>query len=323
MVKDQSRRAFIIAATCVVFFALCASAGAAIQLELKLEKGRTYYERMTTDQRIKQTIMGQEQVIDNVIGVGQKLDVLDVDAQGNMQIRCTYIWSRFKQSGPMGIVDYDSSQAVTVPGGAEGFAALVGGSYTIRVSPKGSVLDVNGVKELTESVRKKVPEGTDISSGMSPVSFLISEDGIRQTTEDLLSVYPDKPVERGASWESRKLTSLGFSMITESKWTLQREMGGVATINVVSSMKSDPAGPPMDAQDMKMKIDVSGTQEGTAQVEEATGLIRMHRSTSLLKGQIGLGTSAEGPFDVMAIPITFETTAAVEMSDRKLDMGSK
>lgn len=323
MMRESNRRAFVVVATGVALLALCASSGAAVQLELKLDKGRTYYDRMTVDQRITQIIMAQEQVIDTLTGVGKKLVVEDVDTQGNMQIRCTYIWSRLKQSGPMGIVDYDSSHAMTVPGGAEAFAALIGEGYAIRVSPQGAVLDVNGVKELTEAVRKKVPEGMDLSSGMSPVAFLLSEDGIRQTTQDLLSVYPDKPVEQGDSWDRRKLTSLGFSMIVESQWTFRREMGGVATLDVVSSMKSDPAGPPMDAQGMKMKIEVSGTQEGTVQVAEATGLVKISRSTSLLKGQIKLGASVEGPFDVMAIPITFETASTVEMSDRKLDTSSR
>ncbi len=323
MTAGQKCRAFTVAAACVVFLASCGSAAAAVQLELKLNKGRTYYQRLQVDQQITQNIMGQEQVIGNVIGVGQKLDVLDVDAQGNLRIQYTYTWSRFKQSGPMGIVDYDSAQVVTVPGGAEGFAALVGGSYTVRLSPKGDVLDVNGVKELAAAVSKHVPESMDISSEANPVAFLLSEDGIRETTEGLLSVYPDGPVDEGDSWGEKRLTKQGLAMVVESKWTLQKRQAGVATITSVSSMKSDPSGAPMDTQGMKMKIDVSGTQEDTTQVEEATGLIRHNRSHSLLKGQIGIGTSAEGPFDMMAIPVAFETTATVEMSDRKLDTGSK
>jgi len=294
-----------------------------VQLQLKLDKGKTYYERLVVDQRITQTLMGQEQVIDNVIGVGRKLDVADVDAQGNMRIRCTYIWVQFKQSGPMGVMEYDSSHPANVPVGAEGFAALVGEGYAIRLSPKGEVLDVNDVEELQKAVRKKLPEGTDISSGVNPVAFLLTENGIQETTEGLLSVYPDGPVDEGACWERRRTTEQGFAMIAESKWTVQKRLGGVATLASTSTIQPDPSGKPMDTQGMKMKVEVSGTQEGTAQVDEATGLIKMARSYSELKGKIGIGTAAEGPFDMMSIPVTFETTSTAEMSDRKLDAPSK
>ncbi|MEN6578852.1 MAG: DUF6263 family protein [Phycisphaerales bacterium] len=323
MLKEQNRRAFVVAAACVASLAFCSGAGAATQLTLKLDKGKTYYERLAIDRRITQSAMGIEQVTDEAIGVGRKLNVLDVDAEGNMQIQCTYIWSRFKQSGPMGIVDYDSSLETVVPGGAEGFAALMGESYTIRLSPRGAVLDVNGVQELAKDVRKKVPEELDISSAVSPVAFLLSEDGVQETTESFLTVRPDQPVDQGVSWEKRTRTVQGAPMIVQSKWTLKKLWMGVATITSTSSIKSDPAAPPLEVQGTRMKIDLSGTAEGTTEMDETTGLIKTASTQSLLKGQIGIATSPDGPFDTMTIPITFETTTTLEMSDRKLDMSSR
>lgn len=320
MTAKQGYRAFIVAAACFALLAVCGSAAAAVRLELKLEKGKTYYERSVIDQKMTQTVMDQEQNIEHAIGLAQKLDVLDVDDKGNMRLRYTYTWTRFKQTGPMGTVDYDSSQQPTAPGGAEGFAALIGEGYLVRASPKGDVLDINGVEQFAEAVRKKLPPDTDTSSAGNPMAFLLSEDAIRETTESSLAVYPDEPVEQGASWAEKRTTRQGgLAMITDQKWTLQKRNGGVATIASISSLQPDPKAPPVDAQGMKIKIDVSGTQESTMQVDEKTGLIKTNRSHQVLKGKIGIGSAPEGPFDVMTIPVTFDTTITTEMSDRPLE----
>ena len=106
-----------------------------------------------------------------------------------------------------------------------------------------------------------------------------------------------------------------MAAITESKFTLQKREGGVATIAATASIKPDPNAPPMDTQGMKMKFDVSGSREGTIRMDEATGLIRMNRARQELNGQLKIGTSAEGPFD-MTIPMKFNATFTLEMSDR-------
>ncbi len=66
---------------------------------------------------------------------------------------------------------------------------------------------------------------------------------------------------------------------------------------------------------MKLKFDMSGTQEGTLRMEEATGLIITGQGRQLLKGEIQVGSGAEGP-PMMVIPSVFETTSKFEMSDK-------
>jgi hypothetical protein len=107
-----------------------------------------------------------------------------------------------------------------------------------------------------------------------------------------------------------------MAMITESKWTLQKQEAGVATIASTGSVKTDPSGPPLQTQGMAMRMDLGGIQEGTIQMDEATGLIRSNRGRQQLKGQINIGASAEGPFNMMAIPMTLETTFTTETSDK-------
>ena len=118
-------RLFLFVAAGITSLAFCSISSAAVQLQLKLAKGKTYYQKTTVDQHITQTIMNQQQVIDITVGIGTKLDVLDVDAAGNMQIRYSLRWCMAKQTGSMvPPISYDSAQQATPPAGDEPVAAL-------------------------------------------------------------------------------------------------------------------------------------------------------------------------------------------------------
>jgi len=305
---------------CVVLTILCGSGAAATRLEWKLAKGKTYYQRTMIDQQIAQTVMGQEQKIEQNMGIGLKLQVLDVDAQGNMRIQYTYLWTRLKQVNPMAQVDYDSSVKSPVPAGAEGFAALIGQSYTVKMTPKGKVLDVNGVEQLRDAVLKKLPAGADATMGMNPVAGYLDKGSLRQMTEAGMAIYPDKPVNAGDSWNKEMTMAVGFTMTIQSKWTLQKAEAGVATIGVAATIRSDPNAPPMDAGGMKMRFALSGTQEGTIQVAEATGLITARKERTQLKGDIQAGASADAP-PMMVIPMTIDTRSTGDMSDQMWKTG--
>ena len=290
-------------------------------MQLKLAKGKTYYEKMTMDQHMTQTVMNMQQVIDQSMGTGRKLDVLDVDSQGNMRIRNTFTWAMSKRTGPMGNLDYDSSKQTTPPAGAEPFAALLGQSYVVKVTPKGEVLDVNGVEELQAAVRKKLPPGAETDPAMGALSSYMDKKGIKEMTESTLGFYPDKPVEQGESWSKKRIVSPAFELTLDCKWTLQKREAGVATVATVTSIRSNPD-KPMDAGGMKMRFDLSGTQDGTVQVAEATGLVTQGQARQQLKGEIKVGDSAQGP-PMMVIPVVFDTTIKLEMGDRPLEAATK
>jgi len=300
---------------CIVLVALCGSGAAATSLQWKLAKGKTYYQRTLVEQQIGQEIMNQQQKSENSIGIGLKLEVLDVDAQGNMQIQYTYLWTRLKQVNPVAQVDYDSSSKSPVPAGAEGFAALVGQSYTVKMTPKGQILDVNGVEQLREAVLKKSLAGAEAPMGMNPVTPYIEKDSLKQMTESNMAIYPDKPVNVGDSWSRAVAFKVGFTIAIQSKWTLQKEEAGVATIAAAATLRTDPNAPPMEANGMKVKSDLSGTGEGTLTVAEATGLITSSKEHQQLKGQISIIASADAP-PMMTMPMTIDTQITGEMGEQ-------
>jgi hypothetical protein len=313
--EKRKSRLFLLTVVGITSVALCHTGHGAVSLQLKLPQGKTYYQRTVVDQHITQTIMNQPQVVDISVGMGMKLDVLDVDSAGNMQIRYTFIWCMSKQTTPMGIVNYDSAQQATPPAGAEPLAVLLNQSYVVKLSPKGKVLDVQGVEQMKEAVQKKLPDMAQGSPMSNVANQFLDKQGIKETTEALLAVYPDRPVEPGASWSEKETLTAGFGRIEESKYTLQKQEAGMATIGVTSTIRSNPEAPPMETQGMKMRIDLAGTGEGTIRMVEATGLIQMVQGQGQLKGEIKVGDSGQGQ-PQMAIPMTIDTTTKVETSEK-------
>ncbi len=319
--EKRGMRSLLVIVAGMVSMALCNTGAAAVTLQLKLAKGKTYYERTVIDQHMVQTVMNMQQVMDQGIGTGLQMDVLDVDPQGNMRIRNTYNWSMATRTGSMGNLNYDSAKQTTPPPGAEPFAALLGQSYIIRITPKGEVLDVNGVEELQAAVRKKLPAGAEAGPALGALSQYLDKNSIKQMLESALGVYPDKPVEVGESWSKKRVFSPMFELTIDSKWTLQKLEDGVAIIATTSSSRSN-ANKPVEAGGMKMRFDLAGTQDGTIRMQQATGLILLGQAQQQLKGEIKLGDSAQvgstqGP-PAMAIPVVFDTKVRMEMSDKPL-----
>jgi hypothetical protein len=143
----------------------------------------------------------------------------------------------------------------------------------------------------------------------------LDKQGLKETTEGVLAIYPDKPVEPGTSWSEKKTLTAGFARIEESKYTLQKREGGIATVGATSTFRANPEAPPMEAQGMKMRLDLAGTAETTIRIVEATGLIQMEQSRAQLKGEIKVGDAGQGQ-PMMAIPMTIDVNTKVEMSEK-------
>lgn len=125
-------------------------AGEKIQLQLNMQRGESYGVKMTVDERISQTILGQKQDMTEVTSLECTFNVEEVGADGMALIDVTYDSIFLKQHSPDGTtIEYDSSDPPAIINPMLcGYAALLGQSFSMVLSPNGKIKGIQGVDEI-------------------------------------------------------------------------------------------------------------------------------------------------------------------------------
>ena len=285
-----------------------------VRLALRLERGQTYRTRFTSQQTIKQTIQGQQIDMAQTMGFTYVFNVLRTDENGLADCSVKYEAVVFKQNGPAGNTDYDSTRLnEPIPAPAKSFAALIGQGFSMRISPSGAVSHVSGIDELLEQVIMSVEAPNESVRDMirRQLKEQFGDEAIRQQMEQILAIYPDVPLRIGDSWKRRVTISAGFPLLLENTYSYRGNEGGMAIVDVSSKMSKNPHGKPMKVGPATLDFDIDGTQEGTMSMSLATGWVE----SSTLKQKFG-GTirmeNAPGMQGAMSWPLQAEATVRLE-----------
>jgi len=289
-----------------------------IQLQMRFRKGEEHYVQMLMEQKISQTISGQQQNIEQTVGLGYDFDVKNVEANGSALVSYTYRWAKIQVKGAMGVsFDYDSSKkGLPIPQAAQGFAALLGESFSVKITPKGQVEAVEDLETMRNNVIKKLPEGPMREGMMVGLKQFLSEEGIKELTESSMAIYPDKPVGIGDSWSKTVVLSQGNAMTVENTWMLKERKNGISFIEVKSDIKPNPAAKPLGMGSTKVSYELSGKQQGQIEIEESTGQLLRSKLNQEVSGQITMevaGQVSQQP----PIPMNIKGVVTVEMTERK------
>jgi len=318
--KDRRfKSSILVVMAMVVLAAGQAKAVNKVLYRLNLKKGQKYYLKMTTEQNVTQTFMGKEQRTEQTITMGTNFDIKDVDAKGNAWVQYTYKLAKLRQKGPMGEIVFDSSKTdVNIPLQAQGFAALLGESFSLKLTPDGKVEEIKGLDKMRSNIEKKLPPGPMRQGLMAGLERFVSKKAIKELTESSMGIYPSKAVGVGDSWSKTVTLSYGFGVIMENKWTLKERKGGVATIESVSTIKPNPKATPMKIGTTKISYQFSGKQQGQIKMREATGHIIRSKADQQLEGVMKIEVSGTGAQpQEMSLPMNIKSVITTEMSVRK------
>ncbi len=287
-----------------------------IKYQMRFKAGEKYYLRIITEQKISQTIRGQEQNIEQTIGLGYDFDVDNVEPNGNVWVSYTYRWAKFIQKRAGGKVVYDSSKkGLPVPPIAQGFAALLEESFSLKITPQGRVEEVKGIQAVRNNVGKKLPEGPMKEVMMVGLKQFINEEGIKELTESSMAIYPEKPVGIGGSWRKTFALTQGAAMTVENEFILKDRKNGVSFIEVRSNIKSNPKAKPMVIGSTKVSYELSGKQQGLIEIEESTGRLIRSKTNQEASGNIKVevaGQQSQG----QTIPVKIDGVVTCEMTER-------
>lgn len=224
-----------------VFISTVASKSGSDPIELKLNMpvGKTYITTTKIDSKMQ--MMG----MDIGTSIEMVFDMTAKSTEGDL----TNIESSFqsiKMDIPMTGVSYDSKKNNTdSPMGK--MNSIMGKKFTIVMDKQGAVKEVKDTNQLFARVEGAANMMSNFGQGMATL--------------------PTKPVSLGDSWDSEsEMNSNGIYMKIKDKWTLESVTNGMAHIKVKSIFENSKS--KIEGQ----KVELSGTQSGTVDVEVATGM---------------------------------------------------
>ena len=290
--------------------------GDKVELRLRLKKGDVYQVKQSVEQKITQEVQGQKMEIAQTFGFGYLYVVEQVDAESTATVKITYYSVAMKQDGLMGHTEYDSTHPPeAVPMQAKPFAGMLGQGFTMKITPEGEVKEVKGVGAMLQKMLENsgLPEGPMRDGLISGLKNQFSDEGMKEMMGQVTGFYPKERVGVGDTWKRQMMITKGLPMIIDSTYKLKSRKDGVAKIEAVMVVKPNPKAKPMDMGIMKIGYKLGGKQQGTFEINEATGMLKRSHVKQKLSGTIvieGMPNQPEG----MTLPMTVESEEKVEVT---------
>ena len=245
------------------------SATATKMLKFNFEKGKGYDYEMIIN--MDQDIMGQAMKMD--MSTYYSMDVLEDDGSAKT---ITSTFDRFKMKVDVSgmNIEIDSDKPLPELGDKNAkenpmkmlnglLGAVKGRKFTMKVNAEGKVLEVQGFKEMAQSIADSMNgDEKQKEEMMSKFSQQFNEQNIKDQFERVLYIFPNKEVKVGDSWQ--KSTAPGGMMGGKynSTYTVKDIEGDMVTLDEKSTIEGT-------SDKMKMKGDITGTLV----VDSKTGLV--------------------------------------------------
>ena len=212
-----------------------------VDLRLNLQTGSSYSCVMETEQEIMQTVNDQERKLGQDMLQSWRYDVIGKDDKGDFELRQTYTRIRIRQNYGFQTSEYDSdSPPEYIEPFMRGYGALIGSQLQITITPKGKVTKIEGVDSLFENIIAELdlPDSPRKDEIIDNLRGQFGETAIRQSLEQIFGFFPQSTVEKNQNWTSEKDISTGIPMRVVDEYTLQTLEGGVAYIDINSTVSS-------------------------------------------------------------------------------------
>ncbi|MGE5557489.1 MAG: DUF6263 family protein [Bacillota bacterium] len=295
-----------------IFTGMTARGEDKLLLRLNLEKGKTYRVTITAETRAIQEVLGNKQIINRDLSMTFEYFIQDAAANGAYTVKTTYAAIKYKQDSPLGIIEYDSSVSQKdLPLAMRGLAALVGQSLTIKMTPRGKILNIQGLDTIFNRMAETLGTDVDGSATVENLQEEYGEEALQEMLENSMGFYPENPVGTGESWPSRGVVDKGFPMIIDSIFTVKERRDGTVYLGAVSTITPNPDAPSVRMGPLSFEYKLAGKQEGTLEVDESTGLIRRGKYIQSVSGDIQFHNSPMVP-DGRTFPVSVNGEITVE-----------
>jgi hypothetical protein len=254
-----------------------------VQLALNLEEGDVYRMRLLSQSMTVTVSEVGEGTSYDTSGFDITFTVTEVGDQGNAWIDAVYDWASMSTRAGTGEIEPPDEADPS----AEGIEELEGRGFSVQIAPNGEVLQIAGHNDLLDEVLEDLGlDDEEILLGFGQmIESLIGDDGLKAQMSDVILRCPEGPVVVGDSWTATTELRGVLALVTERTYTLRTLEEGVATIDVIATVHTDPEAYPVDMTLYEITYDLAGSGEGVIEIDVETGWTTSGTVTSTLSGE--------------------------------------
>lgn len=298
--------------------AICFAQGAdKVDLKLRLKAGESHEMKTTKTQNTSQTANGQEQKMKSVQEMVTGLNVLSVDANGNIEVELVYKSIKTATDGPMGHTEFDSTTPKPVDPNrpdqkmqAAIFSAMAGSKFQMKMKPTGEPYDIRGFESILARMKEKMGTGPEGRAMSGLFDQIFGEKQAKEMVSSMMKVFPSEPIAAGGTWQRKKSVNFIVPMDVNTTYVLKQHKNGIAYIDSTTQINMDSS--KALKINNKMSMQLAGTEQTSSEVDETTGLTRRSNSTVNFSGKMKIEANQQMP-QGMEVPMTIQSNEVYEL----------
>jgi hypothetical protein len=225
----------------LAFLVAGARGQAPVDLKWKFEKGKPFYQELTTETKQDMQVMGQKITQFQKVTFYLSWNPVEQDKDGNWTVKQKIEGLKMEIEIGGNKIPYDS----TKEGGptnplSDFFKALVGSEFTLTIDKNMKISKIDGRDEFLKKLVKENPQ-------MEPLlKTILSDEALKQMSDPAFSVVPDKAVKKGDTWTKTADLNMGpiGTFKSDYKYTYEGpDESKMQKIKVDTTLKYQPPGP--------------------------------------------------------------------------------
>jgi len=247
------------------------------------EKGAKYTYREVNDQKMTQSVGGQDLAMTNVI---ERLIEINVKEKDNNEVTLDYTIKEIVVTASSVMMSFkvDTKNKAANTSDIEKLIAsiydcIIGKPLQFIVAPDGAVKSTTGYNAIMEDITKVLANlGEMEQQTANGIMQAFSEDAIKIGFEQTFKIYPGKEIKIGDSWK----TDISFEIATintniNSTLTLKSVSNDIALVDVAAITSMKPS--------VGMEGEGKGEQKGDLKFNVKTGMLVQSTYEGSTKGK--------------------------------------
>lgn len=275
-------------------------------LTLQLEVGKSYNQTTNSKATIIQDIEGQEMTIEMIMKGNMSFLVKAVHSNVyDMEVK--YNNMAMTMQLPEGTMEFSSDNKDKNDVFSSILSAMIDSPFQIKMTTQGKVMEIKNIDALIEAALAKFPEIPENERVQIKAQLMkaYGEEAFKSAFEMVMTIYPDKLVNKGDSWLIQTQLAPGLSADMITTYTYVEQTADYFLIVGDSKIKSNNTDVYIEANGFSVKYDLTGTMASKIKIDKITGWILEAKINQDMQGDVYFKENPQMP-NGMTIPMVMK-----------------